>query len=158
MLQDAPYHTRSVSLCSTEQQEPQFGVAPVNLNSSCPGEWEQAPAPQQSWHQSLAGRVRGAGRAGEQGSRGSLARPGLGDTHKSPRTQVLHCGLYTSHIMCHAQELEEFAAKFEGYHAQRRVRLAVQPTPMLDQLARETGSWQVGRPTVALCCTALPRA
>ena len=41
-----------------------------------------------------------------------------------------------------AQELEEFAAKFEGYHAQRRVRLAVQPTPMLDQLARETGSWQ----------------
>ena len=34
------------------------------------------------------------------------------------------------------KELEEFAAKFEGYQKQRS-RRNLQPTPMLDQLARE---------------------
>jgi hypothetical protein len=38
------------------------------------------------------------------------------------------------------QELEEFAAKFDGYQKQRSRRLAAQPTPMLDQLARETNN------------------
>lgn len=51
-------------------------------------------------------------------ARASFARQA--ELHKSPRTQ----------------ELEEFAAKFEGYQKQRTRRLAAQPTPMLDQLAR----------------------
>jgi hypothetical protein len=42
--------------------------------------------------------------------------------HKSPKTQ----------------ELEEFAAKFEGYQKQRSRRNLQQPTPMLDQLTRES--------------------
>merc|ERR550532_3223364 len=55
-------------------------------------------------------------------ARNSFARQA--ELHKSPRTQ----------------ELEEFAAKFEGYQKQRTRRLATQPTPMLDQLARETNN------------------
>ena len=63
----------------------------------------------------------------EEEARHSFARQA--DLHKSPRTQ----------------ELEEFAAKFEGYQKQRTRRMAssaamAQPTPILDQLARETNN------------------
>jgi hypothetical protein len=61
----------------------------------------------------------------EQFNRNSYSRNiGSADhlQHKSPKTQ----------------ELEEFAAKFEGYQKQRSRRNLQQPTPMLDQLARES--------------------
>ena len=77
---------------------------------------------QGSFYQNVSGRMREQGdrvrsRTREE-ARASFARQA--ELHKSPRTQ----------------ELEEFAAKFEGYQKQRTRRLAAQPTPMLDQLAR----------------------
>ena len=83
---------------------------------------------QQGFYQNVSGRIRQeqSGFSGirqpslrhKEEARASFARQA--ELHKSPRTQ----------------ELEEFAAKFEGYQKQRTRRLAVQPTPMLDQLAR----------------------
>ena len=63
-----------------------------------------------------------------QDQRSSFSRQA--ELHKSPRTQ----------------ELEEFAAKFEGYQKQRSRRNLQPPTPMLDQLARENQFWLSGNP------------
>ena len=141
-------HARSSSYSTVPGHHP--APAPVNLNNSFPGS-DSAPyisssvtlpavsgAEQGGFYHNLSGRVRQpslrhkpeAGAETLTPRHSGAWRHLAGDLHKSPRTQ----------------ELEEFAAKFEGYQKQRTRRLAAQPTPMLDQLARETNHpqlWQL---------------
>ena len=127
-----PLHGRSSSYSSMAPalHERQTGA---NLNNSFPG-YDSTPyisssvtlpatsEHQHGFYQNVSGRMRQPGLRQKEEARNSFARQA--DLHKSPRTQ----------------ELEEFAAKFEGYQKQRTRRLATQPTPMLDQLARETNN------------------
>ena len=106
----------------------------VNLNNSFPGTDNNAPyisssvtlpasVPDQAgFYHNVSGRIRQPSIRHKEEARNSFSRQA--ELHKSPRTQ----------------ELEEFAAKFEGYQKARTRRLAAQPTPLLDQLARETNS------------------
>jgi len=127
---DEPYHTRSSSYSNMAHS---LQEKPVNLNNSFPGcdastpyisSSVTLPAVQRQddhgFYQNVTGRIRQPSVRHKEDSRSSFARQA--DLHKSPRTQ----------------ELEEFAAKFEGYQKQRTRRMAAQPTPMLDQLARES--------------------
>ena len=133
------HHTRSSSYSMTHsyQDRPM-----VNLNNSFPGTGTNNDSSNNSvpyisssvtlpassagseagFYHNVSGRIRQPSLRHKEEARNSFARQA--DLHKSPRTQ----------------ELEEFAAKFEGYQKQRTRRLATQPTPMLDQLARETNS------------------
>jgi len=127
---DEPYHTRSSSYSNMAHS---LQEKPVNLNNSFPGCDTSAPYISSSvtlpavqrqddhgFYQNVTGRIRQPSIRHKDEARSSFARQA--DLHKSPRTQ----------------ELEEFAAKFEGYQKQRTRRMAAQPTPMLDQLARES--------------------
>ena len=122
---DEPYsHIRS----SSQSNLPPVGNETVSpqLNSSFPG--AEAPYISSSvtlpakedlgFYQNLSGRFRQSAYRTREEQRASFSRQA--EMHKSPKTQ----------------ELEEFAAKFEGYQKQRS-RRNLQPTPMLDQLARE---------------------
>ena len=126
-----PLHGRSSSYSSMAPALHDRQTA-VNLNNSFPG-YDSTPyisssvtlpatSDQHGFYQNLSGRMREPGMRQKEEARNSFSRQA--DLHKSPRTQ----------------ELEEFAAKFEGYQKQRTRRLATQPTPMLDQLARETNN------------------
>lgn len=144
------YHTRSSSYSvAGSYQDPRPGSyhdPRHNLNNSFPGcetpyisssvTLPANPDPVGFYH-NVSGRMRQPSlrhRRQEEEARHSFARQA--DLHKSPRTQ----------------ELEEFAAKFEGYQKQRTRRMAsaamAQPTPMLDQLARETNNqfWLAANP------------
>ena len=128
------HHIRSTSLSNHGGTE-QPPLPPPNLNASFPGcgGAEAAyisasvtlPASKEDlgFYQNVTGRFRqppaGAARQREEQQRASFSRQAA-ELHKSPKTQ----------------ELEEFAAKFEGYQKQRS-RRALQPTPLLDQLARD---------------------
>ena len=134
---DPPQHTRSSSYSMTHsyQDRPM-----VNLNNSFPGTSSteatssapyisssvtlpaSAAGSEVGFYHNVSGRIRQPSLRHKEEARNSFSRQA--DLHKSPRTQ----------------ELEEFAAKFEGYQKQRTRRLATQPTPMLDQLARETNN------------------
>jgi len=127
---DEPYHARSSSYSNMAHS---LQEKPVNLNNSFPGcdtstpyisSSVTLPAVQRQddhgFYQNVTGRIRQPSIRHKDDARSSFARQA--DLHKSPRTQ----------------ELEEFAAKFEGYQKQRTRRMAAQPTPMLDQLARES--------------------
>ena len=112
----------------------------VNLNNSFPGTETvshtpyisssvtlpvAAPPDPLGFYHNVSGRIRQPSLRLKEEARNSFSRQAADlHLHKSPRTQ----------------ELEEFAAKFEGYQVQRTRRLAAQPTPMLDQLARETNN------------------
>ena len=121
-----PQHGRSSSYSSMAASAQHS----VNLNNSFPG-YESTPYISSSvtlpatgselgFYHNVSGRMRQ-----REEARHSVSRQAADlALHKSPRTQ----------------ELEEFAAKFEGYQVQRTRRLAAQPTPMLDQLARETNN------------------
>ena len=120
----------------------------VNLNNSFPGTETvshtpyisssvtlpvAAPPDPLGFYHNVSGRIRQPSLRLKEEARNSFSRQA--DLHKSPRTQ----------------ELEEFAAKFEGYQKQRTRRLATQPTPLMDQLARETAAgqaqlWQLAHP------------
>ena len=127
---EAPQHTRSSSYSSTGPSLAERQHGSVNLNNSFPG-YESTPYISSSvtlpatgselgFYHNVSGRMRQ-----REEARHSVSRQAADlALHKSPRTQ----------------ELEEFAAKFEGYQVQRTRRLAAQPTPMLDQLARETNN------------------
>ena len=125
-----PLHGRSNSYSS---MAPALHQTPVNLNNSFPGYDSSTPyisssvtlpatSDHHGFYQNVSGRIREPALRHKEEARNSFSRQA--DLHKSPRTQ----------------ELEEFAAKFEGYQKQRTRRLATQPTPMLDQLARETNN------------------
>ena len=135
-----PLHGRSSSYSSMAPALHDRQTA-VNLNNSFPG-YDSTPyisssvtlpatSEQHGFYQNLSGRMREPGLRQKEEARNSFSRQAADlHLHKSPRTQ----------------ELEEFAAKFEGYQKQRTRRLAAQPTPMLDQLARETNHpqlWQL---------------
>ena len=128
---EAAQHTRSSSYSSMAAASQH----PVNLNNSFPG-YDSTPyisssvtlpatSSDQGFYQNVSGRMRQPSLRQREEARNSFSRQAAElHLHKSPRTQ----------------ELEEFAAKFEGYQVQRTRRLAAQPTPMLDQLARETNN------------------
>ena len=148
---DPPQHARSASY-STASGEAGRPMS-VNLNNSFPGTETasssntpyisssvtlpavSSPDPVGFYH-NVSGRIRQPSLRHKEEARNSFARQA--DLHKSPRTQ----------------ELEEFAAKFEGYQKQRTRRMATQPTPLMDQLARETAGgqaaaaqlWQLAHP------------
>ena len=152
------HHTRSssYSVLGSHHQERSDHYADTrntdsrhNLNNSFPGDSSSNTVPYISssvtlpasntdlgFYHNITGRIRQPSvrqykREVEQEQRHPHSR--AADLHKSPRTQ----------------ELEEFAAKFEGYQKQRTRRLAqTQPTPMLDQLARETNNqfWLSAQP------------
>ena len=125
-------HARSSSYSSTGPGLAERQHASVNLNNSFPGYDTTTPyisssvtlpatSSDQGFYQNVSGRMRQPSVRQREESRNSFSRQAADlHLHKSPRTQ----------------ELEEFAAKFEGYQVQRTRRLAAQPTPMLDQLAR----------------------
>ena len=125
---DPPQHTRSSSYSVTHSSKDRTD----NLNNSFPGAEPNVPyisssvtlpaGDQAGFYHNVSGRFRQPSLRHKEDVRNSFSRQA--DLHKSPRTQ----------------ELEEFAAKFEGYQKQRTRRLAAQPTPLLDQLARETNS------------------
>ena len=144
---DPPQHTRSASY-STASGDAGRPMS-VNLNNSFPGtETSHTPYISSSvtlpavstpdpvgFYHNVSGRIRQPSLRHKEEARNSFARQA--DLHKSPRTQ----------------ELEEFAAKFEGYQKQRTRRMATQPTPLMDQLARETAGgqahaqlWQLAHP------------
>ena len=146
---DPPQHARSASY-STASGDAGRPMS-VNLNNSFPGAESanshtpyisssvtlpavSTPDPVGFYH-NVSGRIRQPSLRHKEEARNSFARQA--DLHKSPRTQ----------------ELEEFAAKFEGYQKQRTRRMATQPTPLMDQLARETAGgqthaqlWQLAHP------------
>merc|ERR1719266_2178950 len=157
---ETPQHTRSASYSSMGLQDTNGRLPIGNLNSSFPS----ADLPyisssvtlpvsegQPSFYQNVSGRIRqeqsgfdrilGPNVRQKEEARASFARQA--ELHKSPRTQ----------------ELEEFAAKFEGYQKERTRRLAAQPTPMLDQLARETNNqfWLANAEQLSMLETSLLR-
>merc|ERR1719285_1088592 len=157
---ETPQHTRSASYSSMGLQDANGRLPIGSLNSSFPSVdlpyiSSSVTLPvsegQPSFYQNVSGRIRqeqsgfdrilGPNVRQKEEARASFARQA--ELHKSPRTQ----------------ELEEFAAKFEGYQKQRTRRLAAQPTPMLDQLARETNNqfWLANAEQLSVLETSLLR-
>jgi len=140
----APYISSSVTIPanlqppapvsgSMMQQGSSSGAAASSSSLQQLGASSGGPPDDQGFYQNVSGRIRQSelslqekarfeGRASTRNSRVRDSTDGSKhfDLHKSPRTQ----------------ELEEFAARFDGYQMQRSRRL-VHPTPMLDQLTRD---------------------
>merc|ERR1719341_445695 len=147
---ETPQHTRSASYSSMGLQDMNGRLPVGSLNSSFPS----ADLPyisssvtlpvsegQPSFYQNVSGRIRQ-----EQSGFDRILGPNVRQKEEARASFA-------------RQELEEFAAKFEGYQKQRTRRLAAQPTPMLDQLARETNNqfWSANAEQLSVLETSLLR-